>query len=112
MPVLHIQTNLSIANKAELLSKASTTIASALNKPESYVMVVLTDDQTMCFAGSDDPLAYLELKSLGLPTAQTALLSSTLCQFLHQELEIDSTRVYIEFSAPERSMFGWNSSTF
>ncbi|MCF7821696.1 MAG: hypothetical protein K9M17_04560 [Mariprofundaceae bacterium] len=66
----------------------------------------------MLFAGNNEPLAYIELKSLGLTTAQTASLSENLCEFLSTELEVDPSRIYIEFASPEREMFGWNSGTF
>ena len=114
MPYLMIQTNISVdpENRAEFLKAASGTVAEALGKPESYVMVALRDDTPMLFAGSDAPLAYLELKSLGLPEEKTADFSHTLCQFIHARLGIDLDRIYIEFASPARHMFGWNGRTF
>jgi len=112
MPVLSIQTNAEVANKEAFLKAASTLVADALSKPESYVMIHLSDSQTMSFAGTTDLLAYVELKSLGLTSGQTADLSKHICNFLNEELSIDASRIYIEFSAPERVMFGWNGGTF
>jgi len=112
VPVLSIQTNVSIEDKDTFLKAASSLVADALSKPESYVMIHLSDSQSMSFAGTTQPLAYVELKSLGLTSGQTADLSKHICNFLHQELSIDSARIYIEFSAPERVMFGWNGGTF
>jgi phenylpyruvate tautomerase PptA (4-oxalocrotonate tautomerase family) len=112
MPVLSIQTNVEVANQEAFLQAASALVADALSKPESYVMIHVSDKQNMSFAGTTQPLAYVELKSLGLTSGQTADLSKHICNFLHQELSIDSARIYIEFSAPERIMFGWNGGTF
>jgi len=112
MPYLHIHTNVAVANQPELLTRCSSEIAAALAKPESYVMVELSDQQPMLFAGSDAPLAFVELKSLGLSDTQTADLSARLCHLLHEELAVDRARIYIEFAAPERAMFGWNGGTF
>lgn len=112
MPVLRIHTNTLIDNPATLIRKASRMLATALGKPERYVMVMAAGGQALCFAGSDAPAAFLELKSLGLSTGQTATLSDTLCSFIAAELEIDPARIYIEFAAPERAMFGWNRGTF
>ena len=64
------------------------------------------------FAGSEAPLAFLELKSQGLSSDQTSDLSATLCALMQQELAINADRIYIEFAAPERAMFGWNKGTF
>jgi hypothetical protein len=35
-----------------------------------------------------------------------------LCGFITQELGIAAERIYIEFSGPERHMWGWNNKTF
>lgn len=114
MPYLLIQTNCTVdqAGREKLLATASKMVAEQLGKPESYVMVTIDSDRTMCFAGSTDPLAYLELKSLGLPENTTPDLSRALCELLGAELDISPDRIYIEFASPERHMFGWNSATF
>ena len=114
MPYLNIQTNADIApdQQARLLDQASQTVAEMLGKPESYVVVALQARVAMRFGGSDAALAYLELKSLGLPRARTAELSATLSELIEQALGIPAARVYIEFSDPERSMWGWNGGTF
>ncbi len=112
MPYLHVQTNVRIADQATFLQHCSTLAAEALGKPERYVMVAVTDAQPMLFAGSDAPLAFVQLKSLGLTTAQTAGLSAAICALLNEQLGIAKDRIYIEFAAPERAMFGWNGGTF
>jgi len=114
MPYLNIQTNVTMDDSEQqvLLEKASQTVASILGKPESYVMVNLNSGNAMFFAGTAAPLAYLQLKSLGLPEAQTSAFSQVLCELMQAELGIDSGRVYIEFSGPERHMWGWNRGTF
>ena len=112
MPVLNLHTNVSIADKESLLKEASSMVAEALGKPESYVMIQIEDGVAMSFAGTTGPLAYVELKSLGLSTHQTAALSETICGFISEKLGIDASRIYIEFASPERAMFGWNRSTF
>ncbi len=114
MPYLMLQTNIEIPQKeiAPLLKTISETVAKALGKPESYVMVALHDGTPMLFAGNDDPTAYLELKSLGLPDTLTSALSRTLCGLIEQQLEIDQDRIYIEFSNPADHLWGWNGETF
>lgn len=112
MPVMLIRTNVDIEFKAPFLKEASSTIAAALGKPESYVMVQLSAGESMLFAGTDAPTAFVELKSLGLATSQTEALSQKICGLLHSHFAIDSGRIYIEFATPERAMFGWNNGTF
>jgi len=87
-------------------------VAEGLKKPESYVMVSVHHNPDMLFAGNKDPLAFCELKSLGLDQSQTAELSQRLCSCLHTLYAIEPSRIYIEFSAPARSMWGWDSKTF
>ncbi|EAU55043.1 phenylpyruvate tautomerase MIF-related protein [Mariprofundus ferrooxydans] len=112
MPYLHIHTNIRIPDTDALLQTASAEVAAALGKPESYVMVEISDARPMLFAGSDAPLAFIELKSLGLSDSKTEALSARLSALLTRELGLDAARIYIEFAAPERAMFGWNGGTF
>ena len=114
MPYLKIQTNQTVTpDQAQaLINKASKLVASELGKPESYVMVKVSADHTLIFGGSNEPAAYLQLKSLGLPENRTAEYSEKLCAFIGKTLDINSNRIYIEFSSPERHMWGWDKTTF
>ena len=114
MPYLTIQTNIKVDpnTTTDLLGKISTSLAQMLGKPESYVMISLHTDVAMMFAGTTAPLAYLELKSLGLAEEQTAVFSQQICKLMEETLGIEKTRVYIEFSSPARHMFGWSGRTF
>jgi phenylpyruvate tautomerase len=114
MPYLKIQTNLPLTRKAErnILKYASVLVAEQLEKPESFVMVALQADTPMLFAGSDDPLAFLELKSIGLQPSKTKALSESLCQLVEGHLGIDRDRVYVKFIDVKGSMWGWKGDTF
>lgn len=114
MPYLKIQTNapLDAMTGRKLIGAASQLLSDHLGKPERYVMVALHPIAQMLFAGEDAPLAYLELKSIGLPRKLTGDLSKSLCELLHDILGIPQTRIYIEFADIEPDMWGWNGSTF
>jgi phenylpyruvate tautomerase len=114
MPYLSIRTNVEVEpeRRGALLEQASQRVAEALGKSEAYVMVALADGQAMRFAGTDGPLAYLELKSIGLPESRTGVLSSTLCALAEEWLGVAKERVYIELKDVPRAMWGWNGGTF
>lgn len=112
MPLLTIRTNIKFADKQSIAEKASLTVANILGKPERYVMVHIEDEQCLIFGGENIPCALLELKSLDLPENTTADISSRLCEFMQVETHIEASRIYIEFSNPERHMWGWDRRTF
>ena len=114
MPYLMIQTNqtVDVADGKTLLAQASKLLAVELGKPESYVMVALQADTPMLFAGNDAPLAYLELKSIGLPEGKTPQLSAALCKLMEETVGVSKDRVYIEFAEAKGSMWGWKGATF
>ncbi|MBL3588715.1 MAG: hypothetical protein JMN24_02845 [gamma proteobacterium endosymbiont of Lamellibrachia anaximandri] len=114
MPVLKIQTNAEIPEDIEtrLLQKASSQVAEMLGKPERYVMVFIETNPYMLFAGDNAPMAYLELKSIGLPGDQTCEFSDQLCNLISEQLLIPTDRIYIEFAMAERHMWGWSGGTF
>jgi phenylpyruvate tautomerase len=114
MPYLNVKINKTVpADKGgavmELLSKK---LSKALAKPEDYVMVELQQGVSLMFAGSADPAAYLELKSIGLPAVQVRPLSKLLCGIMEEELQINPARIYIEFTEAKGSHWGWNGTTF
>lgn len=112
MPVLNITTNKPLLSPDPTIAIMSSEIAKILGKPEKYVMVILQHKPYMLFACSDAPLAYVELKSIGLPEEQTSQLSSEICALVHEQLDIPTQRIYIEFANAERHMFGWDGRTF
>jgi phenylpyruvate tautomerase PptA (4-oxalocrotonate tautomerase family) len=114
MPYLKIQTNLPVGKKSRhtILRNASSLVARELGKPEGLVMVALQPDTTMFFAATDDPVAFLELKSVGLPGKKTRQLSQALCELIEQHLGIAKDRVYVKFISVNRGMWGWKGDTF
>jgi phenylpyruvate tautomerase PptA (4-oxalocrotonate tautomerase family) len=112
--MIRVETNQPVAGDAgqAFLTDLSRTAARLLGKPEAYVMVGLYPGVAMRFAGSDAPLAYIEMKSIGLQTVQTSALSRGICAFVHERLGIDPARIYIEFASATGNMWGWNSETF
>jgi phenylpyruvate tautomerase PptA (4-oxalocrotonate tautomerase family) len=114
MPYLMIQTNVPVTEdkQQDLVLKASRTVSKMLGKPERYVMVALEAGTPMAFAGSTEPLIYLELKSINLPEDETQALSATLAVLFNQELGVPSDRIYIEFANAKRHMWGWDGGTF
>lgn len=114
MPILIIKTN-NVIDKSDITKvtqSASKLVASELKKPEEYVMVSFEQSQQMLFAGSNEPLAYVELKSIGLRESQTAALSASLCQLINDHINVPKDRIYIEFTNAPRKMWGWNGGTF
>ena len=114
MPFLRIQTSkpLDEAEAASLAARASALVAEQLGKPERYVMTSVESNPAMTFAGTSEPLAFLELKSIGLPESITATVSEALCQLVCSETGTDPARIYIEFTDAPRKMWGWNNGTF
>ncbi len=111
MPLLSIETNQQ-PHDSETLKALSKAVANMLGKPESYVMLKYEQNTNMLFAGNDQPLAHLKLKSLGLPEDKTADFSAELCRLMQIHFNVPGERVYIEFSNPQRHLWGWNSGTF
>ncbi|MCU7927722.1 MAG: hypothetical protein KZQ97_14940 [Candidatus Thiodiazotropha sp. (ex Dulcina madagascariensis)] len=114
MPLLKITTNREMGQNdlAGFIEQASATVADMLGKPEKYVMVSYACNPSMLFAGTSASLAYLELKSIGLPGERTGEFSQVLCDLIQRQLQIPKERVYIEFSNAERHLWGWNGGTF
>ncbi|WP_330203199.1 phenylpyruvate tautomerase MIF-related protein [Cyanobacterium sp. DS4] len=116
MPLIKVQT--SIANPdqekvKDLLKNLSSKLAKHLGKPESYVMTIFESDLPMSFAGTFDPVCYLEIKSVGtMSSSQTKTMSEDFCNIINNNLGVSKNRIYIEFADAKGYLWGWNGSTF
>ena len=111
MPYLNIVTNQAVEDESALLTAASQTVSRASGKPENYVMVSLSARSNMSMGGSDAPAAFLDYRSLGLPSNRSAL-SDALCSLIEDHLGVAGDRIYISMTDSERQNWGWNHDTF
>ena len=97
MPYLLIQTNKGIREEEQsrLVSEASKIVATALNKPEKYVMVAWAPAPKMTFDSDPNGAAFLELRSIGIPEAGRQTLPGALAKCMSEHLGIDADRVYL-----------------
>ena len=114
MPFLKLNTNVSVddVKTPQLMSELSQLLAKETGKPERYVMVEVCADKQMIFGGNNEPLAYIECKSIGLSVVQVKSLSHSISQVLKTQLNVSAERIYIEFSHCPADYWGWNGSTF
>ena len=97
MPYLLIQTNRGIGEQEQsrLVTEASKIVATALNKPEKYVMVAWTPAPKMTFDSDPNGAAFLELRSIGIPESGRQKLPGALAKCMAEHLGIDADRVYL-----------------
>ncbi|HIK38395.1 MAG: phenylpyruvate tautomerase MIF-related protein [Geminocystis sp.] len=116
MPLIKVQTSVSRPQEEKinsLLKTLSAKLASHLGKSESYVMTIFESDTPMTFAGTFDPVCYIEVKSIGNMTPnQTKAMSQEFCSIINRELGVPQNRIYIEFADAKGYLWGWNGSTF
>lgn len=114
MPYLSFSSNIQLSEQQrnQLAKAFSSILAQQTGKPERYVMVNLHEQHTMLFGGNDQPLAYLECKSIGLTAQQAKALSAALCELIPQHCAIAPDRIYIEFNNCPAELWGWNGGTF
>ncbi|QYO63453.1 phenylpyruvate tautomerase MIF-related protein [Leptolyngbya sp. 7M] len=116
MPLIKVQTSAAAPDQAtveSLLKRLSASLAKHTGKPESYVMTAFEPGLAMTFAGTTDPVCYIEIKSVGtMSPAQTTAMSQDFCQQVNAALGVPTNRTYIEFADAKGYMWGWNGGTF
>lgn len=116
MPLIKVQTSVVAPESTAvegLLKILSGKLAMHLSKPESYVMTAFEPEVAMTFAGTIEPVCYIEVKSIGsMSPAQTQAMSQDFCQVINEKLGVPINRIYIEFADAKDAMWGWNGSTF
>lgn len=113
MPYFSIETNKQIdeAVNADLMKKATGFLAKTMGKPEHVIMVTIKPGLPYLFGGTDDPAAYVRIKSLGMEKERCPEFSEKVCGFLESEADIPKDRVFIEFVDIDGRIFGWNGGT-
>ncbi|CAG5130087.1 unnamed protein product [Candidula unifasciata] len=114
MPTFAISTNLKRDQiPKDFLPAASKFIASALGKPESYVLIQVNPDQLMSFGGTDEPCAVISLASIGAVGGdKNRKLAPKLSAFIEQQLGIKQDRFYINIYDIDATACVWDGSTF
>lgn len=116
MPLIKVQTSVDAPDKAQLeamLKELSSSLSSHLGKPESYVMTAFEGSIPMTFAGTTDPVCYIEIKSVGtMGGSKTKAMSQDFCTKVEAALGVPKNRTYIEFADAPGAMWGWNGGTF
>jgi len=113
MPYLSINTNADLTPETEsaLAATASKILAAGLGKPESYVMVSVQSNATLRFANSDEPAAFLDLRSIGLPKNLSSV-AQALTDVLDQHAKVPASRVFITFSDVSPAHWAHGGATF
>jgi phenylpyruvate tautomerase len=114
MPFLKLETTVPLPKeKGEpLLAALSKAVASAIGKPEQYVMITASQS-LMLMSGKAGDAAFVDIRSIGGLNGETnRKLSQQICKLLKDSLGIASDRVYLNFTDVEAGNWGWNGSTF
>lgn len=114
MPFLNLQTNATADDPArsELARALSELVSRELGKPLDYVQVQVQLGAFLTFAGTEEKTAFVDLRSLGMPSNKPPVLSAALCDLLRQHLGISPQRVFLNFQDMPRSHWGWDGRTF
>ena len=114
MPYLSILTNarLADARHSELLAAASRIVASQLSKPENYVMVSIAPSQRLAFAGNEEPAAFLELRSIGLPDTKRGSLCAVLTDLIAEFCGIARDRIFLLMVDVDAKLWSHDGKTF
>ncbi|KAF8638807.1 hypothetical protein AX17_001865 [Amanita inopinata Kibby_2008] len=111
MPYLKLTTN--IADGKAFALEFSKLGAEILGKPEKYISVSITYNETLTFDGTFDPALQLAITSLDNINPQANdLYSKRFFEFFKDKLGVPDDRGYISFLDPGRANVGYRNTTF
>jgi phenylpyruvate tautomerase len=115
MPLLRVDTTerLDEKRKTALCTKLSSICAGAIGKPESYMMVVVSDGAAMSLGGKPGPAAFVDVRSIGgLSGKVNQVLSAQICAALVEAAKVPADRVYLNFTSFDAADWGHDGKTF
>ncbi|XP_071479683.1 macrophage migration inhibitory factor-like [Diadema antillarum] len=113
MPILHVSTNVKDVDiPSDFQANLSSVFQKAIGKPEKYIMVHLLPNQMMMFGGSREPLAKVDLASIGnLGVEENKVLTQVISAELGK-IGIKPDRIVVVFKDIAAQDAGWNNTTF
>lgn len=98
MPYLKIQANLPVSRAAEtaVVQEVTALLMRELQRPSETIAIAVEPDTRLFLAGTDDPAAFVEVKSTHLPP-QGRAFGEALADLLHRHLGVPAARVYVKF---------------
>ena len=113
MPNIQIQTNITLndTTKDDLKVALGKAIETIPGKTERWLMVVLEDQKTMYFQGSDAPCALCSVELLGSASDATYdKMTAVMTDLLAKKLGVAPDRIYTKYT--EFAHWGWNGNNF
>ena len=113
MPYIHIATNLPVPeHTAEAVkTQLGHAIEAIPGKSEPWLMVRVSADEPLWFAGSDAPAAIAQVNLYGSADASDYdTLTGRITDILDGLLSIDPARIYVQYTETEH--WGWNGRNF
>jgi len=114
MPLLALHTSAPVPaeSREALLKTLSTIVAETIGKPETYVMVTLSEG-AVCMAGEEVNGAFVDVRSIGgLSADVNRRISEQVCLLLLDRLQIPQERTYLNFTEVAASHWGHDARTF
>lgn len=115
MPFIHITSNIASTslNVTETTTALSQRVAKAMGKSsEKLLMVQLSLDAPLSFNGSQEPAAFVYVRSIESFDSETnQKTSAALCATVSELLQVPSDRIFINFIQIPATHWGYNSST-
>lgn len=114
MPLIRMETSATLteADETSLAKSLSKIAATAIGKPESYVMSVVSRS-AISMAGEIGPAAFLDVRSIGgLNQTVNRDISKQVADLLKETLQISDDRIYISFESVSGVNWGYRGSTF
>ena len=113
MPYIQVRmtTPLTAEKESALTSAFGKEIETFPGKTERWLMVDLTGDCHMHFAGDDLPCAMVQIALFGKDTAAAYdKMTALVCQTMEEHCGISPDHCYVKYE--EVSHWGWNGSNF
>lgn len=110
MPFIRTTTNVSIEKeKIERIKSRYGSAISTMGKGENWLMLEFSDNANMYFGGSDEILAYVDVKTYGTPS-NTNAMTGEITKILNEELGISPNRIYVSYMGTND--WGYNGNNF
>tara|TARA_R110002096_G_scaffold113320_8_gene246395 strand:- start:5711 stop:6055 length:345 start_codon:yes stop_codon:yes gene_type:complete len=114
MPLVRIQTNVSLGKQSEkrLAAAATGVVAQELGKPESITMAVVESGLSMTFGGTLAPTALFEVEGIELTADPADALCQALSDLAAADLGVPADRTFVKLTKVPRGYWAGNRKVY
>ncbi len=112
MALIRFETNTNVSEDRVkiIVNNLTKAVARVTGEPETEIRVEIAGNRRMRMAGSDEPIAHIEIRNVEIPKERAKEITQAVCPVIEDAMDIQDRNIYIAVVSRRNSMWRVNGS--